>query len=66
MHGNKLHLGRGVFQMYLTEGARTPSGLARPIESDNVRTVSKYSLHTHATMFVIGSLLAWGVIILLV
>ncbi len=48
--------------MDLTESAPTPSGLGRPIESDNVRTVGKYSLRTRATVFVIGSLLSWGVI----
>ncbi len=52
--------------MDLTESAHTPSGLGRPIESDNVRTAGKYLLHTRATIFVIGLLLTWGVIFLFV
>ena len=66
MYGSKLHLGRGVFQMFLTESAPTPSELGRPLESDNVRTVGKYSRRTRDTVFVIGCLLSWGVILLFV
>ncbi len=66
IHGSKLYLGRGVFQMDLTESAPTPSGLGRPIESDDARTVGKYSPRTRAAIIVIGSLLSWGVIFLFV
>ena len=52
--------------MNLTESAHTPSGLGWPSESDDVRTVGKYSLRTRATVIVIGSLLSWGVIFLFV
>ncbi len=52
--------------MDLREGAHTRSGLGQPSESDNVRTVGKYSLRTRATVIVIGSLLSWGVIFLFV
>jgi hypothetical protein len=52
--------------MFLTDSADTPSELGRPIESDDVRTVGKYSRRTRATIFVIGSLLSWGMIFLIV
>ena len=50
--------------MDLREGAHTISELGQPSESDNVRTVGKYSLGTRVTIFVIGWLLCWGVIFL--
>ena len=52
--------------MFLAESADTPSELGRPIESDDVRTVGKYSGLTRATIFVIGSLLSWGMVFLIV